>query len=214
MIKSKRGNIDTFNSELETKLVHLLCADVATCIQRQCGREFGFPAPGEDCGSRAADLTAIDDDLLVKAPTNNNITERHLSVFSRRSETAKYKMHRHTGEQLRDTMVLHLSESKQLDASAREIRKVLAMHTEQWNENQKELHQERLKMKIADTENGGLCHKVVENMQNIGWSMLFQTSVLEKNPDKVKTIVKAEMSFYAHTHKADRPTRTVQNCGN
>ena len=32
-------------------------------------------------------------------------------------------------------------------------------------------------------------------------------TVLEKNPDKVKTIVKAEMPFYAHTHKADRPTR-------
>ena len=47
VIKSKRGNIDTLNSELETKLVHLLCADAATCIQRQCGREFGFPAPGE-----------------------------------------------------------------------------------------------------------------------------------------------------------------------
>ena len=74
--------MNTLNSELKTKLVHLLCADAAACIQRQCGREFGFPAPGEDCGSQAAELTAIDDDLLVKALTNNLITERHLSVFS------------------------------------------------------------------------------------------------------------------------------------
>ena len=72
--------MNTLNSELETKLVHLLCADAATCIQRQCEREFGCPAPGEDCGSRAAELTAIDDDLLVKAPTNNLITERILYV--------------------------------------------------------------------------------------------------------------------------------------
>ena len=58
-------------------------------------------------------------------------------------------------------MVLHLAESKQLDASAREIRKVLTMHTKQWNENQKELYQEQLKMKIADKQ------KTVDNVTKL-----------------------------------------------
>lgn len=104
------GNVSDLNGELEMKRINNLTEAAADCIQLQCGREYGFAAnPNEKL--LAADLTKISDEKLINAPTNNLINERRLSVFSRRSVTAKYKNNRHTGELLCDNMVLHASDS-------------------------------------------------------------------------------------------------------
>jgi len=106
VIKSKIGNLDMLSGDLEMKLLSKLTKAAAECIQLQCGREYGFPA-NPNAEQRAADLTKIPDKELVFAPTHNLVAERKLSVFSRRSRTAICKNSRHTGELLRDNMVLH-----------------------------------------------------------------------------------------------------------
>ena len=89
----------------------------ALCIQVQCGREYGFDA---DLNKelRTADLTRIPDEELVFAPTNNLIGECKLSVFGRRSRTAVCKNSQHTGELLRDNMMLHSTERTDLSKRA------------------------------------------------------------------------------------------------
>ena len=50
------GNVENIDGELETKMLRLLTTGAAECIQRQCGREFGFPSQKEEkLPARAAD---------------------------------------------------------------------------------------------------------------------------------------------------------------
>ena len=137
--KSKMGNVDSIEGELETKMIQFMTLGAAECIQRQCGREYGFPSPDDEkLPSRAADLSKIPDEELMHAPTNNLITERQLSVFSRLSETAKFKTSRHTGELLRNNMVLVHAEAKDVHKSARMIQKALGDMNTKWVSAQKE----------------------------------------------------------------------------
>ena len=94
-VKVKMGNVESIEGDLEKKMLPKLTAGAAKCIQVQCGREYVFPAnPKEEL--RAADLTKFPDEELAFAPINNLITERKLSVFSRRSITEKCKNSKHT----------------------------------------------------------------------------------------------------------------------
>ena len=141
--KSKMGNIDSIEGELETKMIQFMTLGAAECIQRQCGREYRFPSPdNEKLPSRAADLSKIPDKELMHAPTNNLITERRLSVLS---ETAKFKTSRHTGELLRNNMVLVHAEAKDVDKSARMIQKALGDMNTKWVSAQKEIQVKKIK---------------------------------------------------------------------
>ena len=195
------------NGDLEMKMLLKLTKAAAECIQLQCGREYGFAAdPNEEL--RAADLTKIPDAELVFAPTHNLVAERKLSVFSRRSRTAICKTSRHTGELLRDNMVLHGAERKDLSSQTSKIRKELAAMNVTWYTSQKELQQQVMEKKLSKKQKnvdyvlnlaktckqwGGPCCSVDELKE-----------VLRKNGDIDKKIVKTELSFYVHTHKADR----------
>ena len=186
-----------------------LTEGAAECIQLECGREYGFAAdPNEEL--RAADLTKIPDEKLVFAPTHNLIAERKLSVFSRRSRTAVCKNSQHTGELLRD-MMLHSAERTDLSKRASLIGKELAAMNVVWYTSQKEVQQQAMEAKLSKKKQhvdyvlslaktckswGGPCCSVEELRE-----------VLKKNGDIDKKIVKAELSFYVHTHKADRANR-------
>ena len=69
VIEKKNVNVDNLNTELEMKMLNLLCYSAAACIQRQCGREYGFPLNVTE--ERADDLTQISDEILKFGPTNN-----------------------------------------------------------------------------------------------------------------------------------------------
>ena len=86
---------------------------------------------------------------LEFAPTNNLVTERKLSVFSRRSVTAKCKNSKHTGELLRDNMVFHNAETKSLGSQATLIRKELAAMNVKWYNSQKEIQPKKMEDKLA-----------------------------------------------------------------
>ena len=157
---------------------------------------------------RAADLSKIPDEKLANAPTNNLITERCLSVFSRRSVTAKCKNRTHTGELLRDNMVLHNAESKSLDKRAMIIQKELAEMNTKWFTSQKNLQLQKIKeMMMKKQKNIDYVLKLTETCKTWGGpccSAEELKTVLKKNPDNEKKIIKTELSFYVHTHKADR----------
>ena len=86
------------------------------------------------------------------APTNNLITERRLSVFSKRSKMAKYKTSNHTGELLRDNMVLVHAEAKSVDKRAHLIHKALGDVNVKWLSVQKEIQLMKIKEKIVKKE--------------------------------------------------------------
>ena len=98
------------------------------------------PEDDEKLPSRAADHSKIPDEELKHAPTNNLVTEQRLSVFRHLSETAKYKTKRHTGELLRDNMVLANAEVKDIEKSARAIQDALQDMNKSWTEKQKDIH--------------------------------------------------------------------------
>ena len=210
VVKSKIGNVDQLSGDLEMKMLSKLTMAAAECIQLQCGREYGFAADTKE-ELRAADLTKISDEDLVFAPTHNLKAERKLSVFSRRSRTAICKNNRHTGELLRDNMVLHSAERKDLSSKASKIRNELAAMNVSWYSSQKELQHQVMEKKLSKKQKnvdyvlnlaktckqwGGPCCSVDELKE-----------VLRKNGDIDKKIVKTELSFYIHTHKADRQHR-------
>ena len=191
VVKSKMGNVDNLSGDLEMKMLAHLTVAAADCIQLQCGREYGFAAnPDEEL--RAADLSKIPDEKLVNAPTNNLINERRLSVFSKRSETAKFKTSRHTGELLRDNMVLHQAEAKSLNKMAGKIQKKLAEMNAKWFASQKILQLQKIKEKIAKKQKN--IDYVLKLMQTCKtWSgpccsVDELNDILSKNPDNEKKI--------------------------
>ena len=209
-VKSKIGNVDELRGDLEKRMMTKLAKAAAVCIQVQCGREYGFAAdPNEEL--RAADLTKIPDEELLFAPTNNLIAERKLSVFSRRSRTAVCKNSQHTGELLRDNMMLHSAGRTDISKRASVIRKELAAMNVLWYTSQKKVQQQAMEVKLSKKRQhvdyvlslakackswGGPCCSAEELRE-----------ILKKNGDIDKKIVKAELSFYVHTHKADRANR-------
>ena len=94
VVKSKIGNVEKVSGDLEHKMLQNLTTAAADCIQLQCSLEYGFPAKPEE-ELHAADLSKIPDVKLKYAPDNNLINERRLSVFSKRSVTAKFKNSKH-----------------------------------------------------------------------------------------------------------------------
>ena len=126
--------IDDLDGELETNLLNLMCFEAAECIQLQCGREYGFAAPNSSEGERADDLSKIDNKKLKHCTSNNLINERDLSVFSKFSVTAKCSTMRHTGDSLRDRMVLYKSAQNRCD-----IKQVLTQLNQNWVLKQNEL---------------------------------------------------------------------------
>ena len=89
----------------------------ALYIQVQCGRAYGIDADLNE-ELRTAYITKIPAKELVFAFTNNLIAKRKLSVFGRRSRTAVCKNSQHTGELLRDNMMLHSTERTDLSKRA------------------------------------------------------------------------------------------------
>ena len=131
-----------------------------------------------------------------------------LSVLSRLSEIAKYKTKRHTGELLRDNMVLANAEVKDIEKSARAIQDALQDMIKSWTEKQKDIHLQKLKEKIAKKKkNVDLVLRLIETCKSWGGpccSLQELQKVRKSNPDLDEKIVKTELQFYVHTHKADR----------
>lgn len=209
-VKSKIGNVEKLYGELEMKILSKLTKAAADCIQLQCGREFGFAADSNE-ELRAADLTKIPDEKLTFAPTNNLLAERKLSVFSRRSRTAICKNSRHTGELLRDNMVLHGAQRKDLSKQASKIHQQLAEMNLEWYTAQKEVQKQAIERRMsAKKKNIDYVRKLAQTCKKWGGpccSVEELKEVLKKNVHIDKKIVKTELSFYVHTHKGDRANR-------
>ena len=136
---------------------------------------------------RAADLSKLPDNDLQFAPTNNLVCERKLSVFSRRSVTAKSKNRKHTGELLRDNMVLHNAERKDLSIQASKIKKRLDEMNVSWYLKQKNRQLEVMEKKLLKKQkNVDYVLKLAKTCKTWGGpccSVDELTEVLRKNSD-------------------------------
>ena len=65
----------------------MMCNDAALGIKLQCGKKYGF----SDDDVRAIELHKLNEGELKSLPSNNLVTERDLSKFSRLSDVAKFR---------------------------------------------------------------------------------------------------------------------------
>ena len=112
-----------------------MCIDAAEGLKLQCGREYGFSSDE----ARATQLHKLTESQLQGLPTNNLVTERDLSKFSRLAEVAKFRNKNFKAKGIRNDMTLYQSNKGEVQNLARKIRKVLQQREIEWNDNQKTL---------------------------------------------------------------------------
>ena len=105
-------------------------------------------------------------------------------------------------------MVLCKAESKPLSKTAVEIHKELTEMNVKWVSGQKELQLQKIKEKMEKKQkNIDYILKLTNTCKTWGGpccSAEELKGVIQRIPDNEKKIVKTELSFYVHTHKADR----------
>ena len=205
----KSGWQEVFLSgDLEQKLHHLMCQAAAECLQLQCGREYGFASSKEAEGSRATDLTKVPKATLRQAPTNNLVCERQLSLFSRYAETAKFRNRKHTGQTLRDKMVLASTPSQRLPDCAKTIKSVLSIMNIKWNEAQETLRKERLKEKLKKKQqHTDYVLKLLTISKTWGGPCTTQEELLatlQAHPGNYKKVISTELALFIHMHPHER----------
>ena len=82
IVTYKHVPVSTDLSEIESKLLLLMCQHAAKSLKLQCGREYGFNDHKDE--ERATDLTKLSLEQLFGLPTNNLVCERWLSIFGKR----------------------------------------------------------------------------------------------------------------------------------
>ena len=107
-------------------------------------------------------------------------------------------------------MVLHNAETKRLGSQATLICKELAAMNVKWYNSQKEIQLKKMEDKLAKKKKN--VDYVLKLAQTCMWggpccSVEELKSVLTKNPENDKKIVKTELAFYVHAHKSDRFSR-------
>ena len=80
--------------------------DPAETINRQCGREYGF-GNYKDQELRATAIYKLPSALRKELIDTNNIAERNLSVFDRKSVAAKTRNYKFKAKGIRNDMVVH-----------------------------------------------------------------------------------------------------------
>ena len=81
--------------------------------------------------------------------TNNLVTERDLSKFSRLSEVAKFCNHKFKANGIRNDMTLYKSNKGEVYQVVRKLQKVLESREKEWNAKQKELQIARIEQKLS-----------------------------------------------------------------
>lgn len=185
-----------------------MCISAAAAVKLQCGREYGF----SNAEKRATDLSTLDADALEGLPTNNLVTERDLSRFDREAQVAKSRNRRFKAKNIRNNMVLYKTKSKiKVDKISKQIAEMLNQREEKWNQSQQEKLKRRLEEKLKKSARAkDYTRKLLQNCKSWGGPATTVEELkqsLQEKPDLQVTIVKTELAYYVHTHKADKIAR-------
>ena len=180
------------------------------CSRRNGRREYGF----SEAEKRATDLSTLAANELEGLPTNNLVTERDLSRFDRDAQVAKGRNRRFKAKNVRNNMVVYKTKSEiKADKISKEIAQfeILSQREERWNQSQQEKLKQRLKEKLKKSARAkDYTLKLLQNYKSWGGpatSIEELKQSLQEKPDQQVTIVKTELAYYVHTHKADKIAR-------
>ena len=200
----------TLTSEISQTIVNEMCISAAAAIKLQCAREYGFS--DEDEKLRTTDLSVLTNEELEGLPTNNLITERDLSRFDREARVSKCRNRRFKAKNIRNNMVLYKNKSEyKIDKTSRKICTILLERETKWNDKQKSKLKERLEMKLQKAVNSkDYTRRLLQNCKSWGGPCISVEELqqsLKSKPDQEVTIVRTELSYYVHTHKANKISR-------
>ena len=187
-----------------------MCVEAAKGVQQQCGREYGF-AVGEQ-KERVSDISKLSEQLRHGLPSNNLCGERNLSVFDKRAEkSAKCRNYKFTAKSIRNDMMLYKGEQGIVEPSSKKLTKLLNKRENCWNEHQLGLAKIRIEQKLAKAVRTKNYTRSLLN-ECKSWSGPFTSTeemlkAIKERPDRGDQILRTEISYLAHTQKADKLVR-------
>ncbi|KAG1655467.1 NADH dehydrogenase [ubiquinone] 1 alpha subcomplex assembly factor 3 [Nymphon striatum] len=195
----------TLSNNLSTKIIEMMCATAASAVKLQCGREYGF----SEVKLRATDLSLLSEKDLEGLPTNNLVAERDFSRFDREARVAKSRNRRFKAKNIQNNMVLYkCSKEIKIDKLSRTLAAILSCREAQWDVLQHEKLKTRLEAKLNKRKKSeDYTKKLLQNCKS--WrgpctSLEELQQILKEKSDQNVQIVKTELAYYAHTHKADK----------
>ena len=198
----------TLTTDLSQEVIKRLCMATAEAIKLQCGREYGFSdLSGKE---RATNLATLTIEQLQHLPTNNCISERDLAKFDREASGARSRNRKFKAKAIRNNMVLYKSKkSRKIDRVSRKISSVLSARELEWDSNQRDKFKERLELKVTKAEKAaGFVKKLLQECKTWGGpaTTVDELFSILTGKDNQYHILRTEVSYYAHTNKAQRVT--------
>ena len=197
--------VPEISTELETEIVGMMCVSATEAVLSQCRREYGF----SDEPLRATDISTLTPEEREGLPTNNCISERDLSRFDKEAVVSRCRNRKFKAKNIRNNMVLYKSNCKTVKVNriSRKICLILSDRENSWNEKQQVKLKERLKLKLKKSQKAkDYTKKLLQDCKSWGGpctSVDELHQVLNKKDNHIH-ILKTEMAYYAHTHKADK----------
>ena len=165
----------------------------------------GFAKEGEE--SRATELYKMSLAELKDLPTNNLDCERDLAKFSHLPSVAKFRNKSFKAKGIRTDMTPYQAQQTNICTLTRKIQSILFHREADWTKGKKELQTERIMIKMGKAKKElELTKRLLESCKSWGGPCTTPNQIeitLNANPDEMEKIIKTELSYYRHTHKAD-----------
>ena len=171
-------------------------------IKSWCKSKFKFYS------GRATDISKLSPTERAGLPTNNCINERDLSRFDKESVVSRCRNRKFKAKNIRNNMVLYkCKKAIKVDRVSKQISLVPSERERKWNSEQCSKFKIRLEEKLKKTKKEkDYVRRLLKDCKS--WSGP-ATSVEELRTilfgkDNQQHILRTEMSYYAHTHRADK----------
>jgi hypothetical protein len=200
--------VPTLTIDASREIVAKMCVSAAESLHRQCGREYNFGFADDDHDLRATDISTLTTDELEGLPTNNCISERDLSKFDKEAYVSRCRNRRFKAKNIRNNMVLYKSKkARRLDRISKKIALILAEREKNWDNEQKKKHNDRLQEKIAKAKKSqDYVTKLLKDCKSWDGPATNGEELRQclNGRDDQHHVLRTEMAYYAHTHKAER----------
>ena len=184
-----------------------MCVEAEKGFELQSGREYGFGS-SELPSRHTTELHKLQPEELLSMPTNNILCERLLAIFSHRADVSKFRNKNFTAKGIKENIVLHQANQFTVTSINKSIQKLLSQRDNQWTSKQKKKQKERIQEKIKKAENNSTyLKKLLQSCKTWGGPCTTPNELemcIKNKPDIAEKIVKTELSYYVHTHQAER----------
>ena len=206
VVKIRGVATPTLSTGTANEILKSMCLDAADAIKLQCGREYGF----SDEPQRATNISKLSSAERVNLPSNNCISERDLSKFDKESYVARCRNRRFKAKNIRNNMMLYkCKKSVKVDRLSAKIALMLMAREKKWDAEQQKKLNKRLEEKLKKASSKkDYTRRLLQDCKS--WGGPATTSeelhVVLNGKDNQQHILRTEMSYYVHTHKAQKVT--------